>query len=120
VDGREVPHLERWPYFARRSPRQYLALLVHRRDRLLALAVSRALASAVAVRDGARAGRLRRVSEGDPASAALARGQGLYRHPALDGHAAWRPLRRAGSAAGARARGHRLYLIASLSSSSAG
>ena len=114
LDRREVPHLDR----LRRQPRerrqprrdagQHLALLVHRRDRLVVLALLRAHARPLADprgRDRRRADGLCRVPEGDPAPAALAGREDLHRHPALERDAEGRALRRAGAARGAGARG---------------
>ena len=92
----------------RRDAGQHFALLVHRRDRLVVLALLRAHARALA--DPGRADRRRadglcRVPEGDPAAAALACRQNLYRHPALERDAEGRALRGAGAARCAGARG---------------
>src|SRR5262249_6278939 len=107
-------------HLARRHAGQHLALLVHRRDRLVFLALPRAPAPAVAVRDRERADRLRRGPEGDPAPAALARPAGLHPHPPLERSAARRTFRRARRAARARGRDHSIpQRIAVASSSSA-
>ena len=97
VDPGEVPRLDRLQRRSRqrRQPRrdagQHLALLVHRRDRLVVLALLRAHARALADRRGPnrrRADGLRRVSQGDPAPAALGGREDLHRHPALERDAA--------------------------------
>ena len=96
----------------RRDARQHLALLVHRRDRLVVLALLRAHAWAVADpgrRDHHGADGLRGISEGDPlARRARSRETHLHGHPPLDAHAKGRALRGAGAARGAGARGRRV------------
>ena len=81
LDRREIPRLDRLRRQSRergqprRDAGQHLALLVHRRDRLVVLALLRAHARALADprgRDRRRADGLRRVPQGDPAPAALA------------------------------------------------
>ena len=54
--------------------------------------------------DRRRTDRLRRIPQGDPAPAPLARGQDLYRHPPLERDAERRALRGAGAARCSRAR----------------
>ncbi len=71
----------------RRDAGEHLALLVHRRDRLVVLAVLRANARAVADpgrRDHQGADGLCGISQGDIEPAALARGKDLHRHPPLE------------------------------------
>src|SRR6185503_12990678 len=95
MDRREIPHLERRANRARRPPDERLALLVYRRDRLIVLAVLLAHARWLADparKDDRRAGRLRRVPQGNPAAAALPRGEDLHRHPALERHEKGRPF----------------------------
>ena len=92
----------------RRDAGQHLALLVHRLHRLLVLALLRAHARPLADPRGLdrrRADGLRRVSEGDPAPAALAGSEDLHRHPPLERDGQGRPLRRARAARRAGARG---------------
>ena len=117
LDRREVPRL----VGLRRRPRervqqgpaagQYRPLLVHRRDRLLVLALLCPHARAVACAAGGdrrRAGGLCRLPARDSAAATLARGAGLHRPSPLDRDAQGRPFRGDGAARGARRRDPRL------------
>ena len=114
--GREVPRLERlrWRSRERDQPRRdahkHHALLGDRRDRLVVLAVLCPDARAMADSRGSDRGpdRLRPVSEGDPATAALGRRARLQRHPAVDGEHEGRALRRPRAADSARARDPRV------------
>jgi len=95
---------------ARRDARQHRALLVHRRDRLVVLALLRAHAWAVADpgrRDHQGADGLCGIPQGNPEPAAFTRGEDL-RHPPLDAHAEGRAFRRARTARSAGARGRRV------------
>ena len=112
LDRREIPRLDRQQGQSgrrgepRRDAGEHFALLVHRRDRLVVLAVLCAHARAVADpgrRDHHGADGLCGISQGDPEPAALARGEDLHRHPPLDPDAEGRPFRRAGAARGAGA-----------------
>src|SRR2546427_2519672 len=102
MDRREVPDVERLRRRGRatllegHAPNQRNALLDHRRDHLLVLAVLRALPPAVAdsrrqARDGANG--LRGVPPRNPAPAPRL-GRTDLQHPALDPDAGRRPLRR--------------------------
>src|SRR4051794_13020209 len=107
LDRREVPRLVRLRRRRRDrvqqgpDPGQHRALLVHRRHRLVVLAVLRAPARAVADSGrshGRRADGLRRVPARDPAPAALAGGTDVHRYPTLERDAARRPFRSYGAA----------------------
>ena len=90
-----------------RMARQHRAVLVHRRDRLVVLAVLRTAAhtvAGVAEEPDHRADRLRAIPEGNRPSAALDREQDLHRHPALDRDDQGRSLRSDGTAGRAGAR----------------
>jgi pimeloyl-ACP methyl ester carboxylesterase len=94
-----VEKFHAWTDKPRRNAGEHFALLVHRRDRLVVLAVSCAHARAVAD-PGRRTDRgadgLCGISPGDPEPAAFAGGEDVYRHPPLDHHEEGRPFRRTG------------------------
>src|SRR6185369_15024982 len=117
VDRGEIPRLVGLPrragkrHKSRRDAREHLVVLVHRRDRLVVLALPRAAAWPVADprgRNRRRADRLRGVSQGNRAAAALACREDLYRHSATERDAERRPLCRARAARAARARDPRV------------
>jgi pimeloyl-ACP methyl ester carboxylesterase len=105
VDRREVPRLvglrrrRRERLHQGPTARRRRALLVHRRDRRVVLALLRADARAVAIPDGGvHVPMAMPRSARDPARAALARRAHVQRHPALDGDGQGRPLRGDGAA----------------------
>ncbi len=107
LDRGEIPRLVRLRrrcrerLHPRSDARQHQLLLVHRRDRLVVLSLLLPHASAL---DDSRwrrrhgADGLRRISEGDAASAALAGRADVHEHSPLDNHAEGRPFRRDGAA----------------------
>ena len=110
LDRGKIPHLERLRRRYRIGHQQgpltgeYLAVLVHRRDRLFVLALLRSVARPVADpkrRDGRCADGICGVPEGNHPPASVDRAADVHQHSALDGHAARRALRGDGAAGGA-------------------